>query len=168
MNVCMNMNNHVVDQSKLRVQQFFSLIVFLTALVLDRWELVALQSVIYVLTLLNPKLSPYTALYRHVLQPIGLIKPDLRPDNREVHRFATLIGTLVTSAAACLLAGGYTSIGWGLVWLMVVLVGAAFFGWCAGCFTYYMINRLGLKGFFNKEPIGGVFPGARPPKPKDI
>jgi hypothetical protein len=164
MNTGVKVNDRVVDQAEMRVQQFGVITLFLTAFVLDRWELVALQTVIFGLTFLNPRFSPFIALYRHVLQPVGLIRPDRRPDNEEPHRFATMIGLLVSSSATVLLAAGYASIGWGLVWLIVVLACIAFAGWCAGCFSYYMLNRLGLKGFFNYSPIGGAFPGSRPPK----
>lgn len=164
MNICLKINDQMVDQTELRVNQFFTIIVFLTAFVLGRWELVALQSLIFALTFLDPRFSPYIALYHYVLRPTGLIRPDLRPDNMAAHRFAIMIGFLVSSPAAYLLAAGYASIGWGLVWLIVVLAGIALSGWCAGCFTYYMLNRLGLKGFFDNAPIGGTFPGSRPPK----
>ena len=165
MNTGVKVNDRVVDQAEIQVQRFFTIALFLTAFVLDRWELVAAQSVIFGLTFLNPGFSPYIALYRHILRPAGLIRPDRRLDNPEPHRFATLIGLLVSSTAAYLLATGYASIGWGLVWLIVVLAGIAFAGWCAGCFMYYMLNRLGVKGFFKNAPIGGAFPGSRPPKP---
>jgi hypothetical protein len=164
MNTCMKINDQMIDQNELRTQQFFTIILLLIAFVLDRWTLVALQSVIFGLTYLNPRFGPYIVLYRHILQPIGLIRPDLRPDNMEAHRFAIMIGILVSSSAAYLLSAGYTSIGWALVWLIIVLAIIAFFGWCAGCFTYYLLNRLGLKRFFNKAPIGKAFPGTRPPK----
>ncbi len=164
MNTGVDANVRSVDQAELQVQRFFVITLLLTAFVLDRWELVALQSVIFALTFLDPGFSPYIALYRHVLQPAGLIRPDRRQDNMEAHRFATMIGIFVSSMAAYLLASGYASLGWGLVWLIVVLAGIAFSGWCAGCFMYYMLNRLGLKGFFKYAPIGGAFPGSRPPK----
>ena len=164
MNTNVKVDDRMVDQAELRVQQFFVITLFLTAFVLDRWELVALQAVIFGLTFVNLGFSPFIALYRHVLQPSGLVRPDCRQDNTEPHRFATMIGLLVSSLATVLLVAGYASIGWGLVWLIIVLAGIAFAGWCAGCFAYYMINRLGLKGFFENAPIGGAFPGSRPPK----
>ena len=133
MNTGVKVNDRVVDQAEIQVQRFFTIALFLTAFVLDRWELVAAQSVIFGLTFLNPGFSPYIALYRHILRPAGFIRPDRRLDNPEPHRFATLIGVLVSSLAAYLLADGYASIGWGLVWLIVVLAGIAFAGWCAGC-----------------------------------
>jgi hypothetical protein len=166
MNTGVKINVHMVDHAELRVNQFFSIIVLLTAFVLDRWELVALQSVIFGLMFLDPGFSPYIALYRHVLLPTRLIRPDLRLDNMPAHRFATMIGLFVSSSAAYLAAGEHASIGWGLVLLIIVLAGIAFSGWCAGCFMYYLLNRLGLKGFFKHAPIQGAFPGARPPKSK--
>jgi len=168
MNAGMKVNDRMVDQSEMRVQQFLMITLFLTAFVLDRWELVAVQTVIFAFTFMDPGFSPYIALYRHVLLPAGLIRPDRRLDNPEPHRFATMIGLLVSSSATYLLAAGYASIGWGLVWLIIVLAGIAFSGWCSACFIYYMLNRLGVKGFFKNAPIGGAFPGSRPPKSKQI
>jgi len=160
----MKVNNEVIDQNELQVHRFFTIMVLLTAVVLDRWELVALQAVIFGLTFLDLRFSPYIALYHYVLRPAGLVHPDPRPDHMAAHRFATMIGLLVSLPAAYLLATGYTFIGWALVWMIIVLAIIAFFGWCAGCFMYYMLNRLGLKGFFSNAPLSGAFPGARPPK----
>ena len=164
MKTCMKINNQVIDQNELQVHRFLSIITLLIAFVLDQWELVALQGVIFGLAFLNLKFSPYVALYHHVLRPSGLVHPDPRQDNMEAHRFATIIGLLVSLSAAYLLATGYAAIGWALVWLIIVLAIIAFFGWCAGCFMYYMLNRLGLKGFFSNARPSGTFPGSRPPK----
>jgi hypothetical protein len=157
-------DDRVVDQAELQVHRIFIIALFLTAYFLDRWELVALQAVVLLITSLNPGYSPYIALYRNVLQPTGLIRPDRRLDNNEAHRFAAVIGALTSSCAVYFLMTGRTSLGWGLVWLIVVLAGVACTGWCAGCFVYYMLNRLGLKGFFKYAAIGGAFPGSRPSK----
>src|SRR3990172_12941864 len=102
MNRGVKVNDRVVDQAEMQVQRFFVITLLLTAFLLDRWELVAAQSVIFGLTFLNLGLSPYIALYRHVLQPAGLIRPDRRPDNPEPHRFATMIGLVVSSSATVL------------------------------------------------------------------
>ncbi len=68
------------------------------------------------------------------------------------------------ATAAYLLATG-NRVGWLLVWALVIFAGIGFFGWCAGCFMYYLINRFGARGFFRYAPItGSAFPGARPPK----
>lgn len=153
-----------VDQNELRVNSALVVTVLVTAFVINRWELVAFQAGVLFLTTLHLSIGPYVALYRHVLRPAGIVKPDIRPDNPEPHRFATLFGTIVASTATYLLASGRSVAGWGMVWLLTSLATAGFAGWCAGCFTYYMMNRLGLRGLFRHPPLTGTFPGVRPPK----
>jgi hypothetical protein len=157
-------STRTVDQNELRVNSALVVTVLVTAFVINRWELVAFQAGALFLTTLHQSLGPYVVLYRHVLRPAGIVKPDIRADNPEPHRFATLFGTFVASTATYLLATGQTVAGWGLVWLLISLASAGFAGWCAGCFTYYMMNRLGLRGLFGHPPVTGTFPGVRPPK----
>ncbi len=153
-----------VDQSDLRVNASLAVTVLVTAFVINRWELVAFQAAALFLTAVNPGLGPYIAFYRRILRPAGIIKPDIRVDNLGPHRFAALFGTAVASSAAWLLATGRSVAGWSLVWLLIFLAGANVAGWCAGCFSYYMMNRLGLRSLFKYAPIEGTFPGLRPPK----
>jgi hypothetical protein len=153
-----------VDQNELRVNSSLVVTGLVTAFVINRWELVAFQAGVLFLATLHLGLSPYVALYRHVLRPAGIIKPDLRVDNPEPHRFAAMFGTIVASTATYLLITGRSVAGWGTVWLLISLAAAGFAGWCAGCFSYYMMNRLGLRGLFKHAPVTGTFPGARPPK----
>ncbi|HEY6872587.1 MAG TPA: DUF4395 domain-containing protein [Geobacteraceae bacterium] len=153
-----------VDQNELRVNSILVIAVLVTAFVINRWELVAFQAGAMLITTLHLSLGPYVALYRHFLRPAGIVRPDIRTDNPEPHRFATMFGTIVAATAAYLLATGRSVAGWGLVWLLISLAAAGFTGWCAGCFTYYMMNRLGLRGLFKHAPVTGTFPGARPPK----
>ncbi len=154
----------LVDQNELRVNSFFTITVLVTAFAFRRWELVAFQACTLSLTALHVAFGPYIMLYRHVLRPAGIIKPDTRIDNLAPHRFAAMFGALVASAAAYSLATDHSAVGWSLVWLLISLASAGFAGWCAGCFTYYMMNRLGLTGLFRYAPVKGTFPGARPPK----
>jgi hypothetical protein len=153
-----------VDQGELRFNSSLVIAVLVTAFITDRWQLVAFHAGVMFLTALHLSLGPYVLLYRAVLRRAGLVRPDLRPDNPEPHRFAAMIGTIVASSGAYLLATGRTVAGWGVVWLLISLATAAVAGWCAGCFTYYAMNRLGLRAVFRYGPIAGTFPGSRPPK----
>lgn len=153
-----------VDQNELRVNSTLVITVLVTAFIINRWELVAFQAVALFLTTLHLSFGPYVILYRTVLRPVGMVNPDLRADNPEPHRFAAMFGTIVAATATYLLATGRSVAGWGLVWLLISLAAAGFAGWCAGCFTYYMMNRLGFRGLFKSAPIKGTFPGARPPR----
>jgi hypothetical protein len=157
-------STRTVDQNELRVNATLVVTVLVTAFVFNRWELVAFQAVALFLTAAHLSFGPYVALYRHVLRPAGILKPDPRVDNPEPHRFAAMFGTIVASTATYLLATGRGIAGWSMVWLLISLASAGLAGWCAGCFTYYMMNRLGLHGLFKYAPVKGTFPGARPPK----
>ncbi len=157
-------SSDLVDQNDLRVNATLVVMVLVTAFIINRWEIVAFQAVALFLTALHPSAGPYIAFYRHILRPAGLVKPDLRVDNLAPHRFAALFGALVASAGAYLVLTDRTAAGWGMVWLLIILASVGLAGWCAGCFTYYMMNRLGLRGVFKNAPIVGTFPGVRPPK----
>lgn len=153
-----------VDQNELRTHQVLVLIGLLIGFITDRWELVALQAVVFFITVLLPSNGPYVLIYKGVLKPLGLIKPDLRVDVPQAHRFAMSIGLLVTGSSSYMLFSGNSMIGWSLVWLILILGVIALAGWCAGCFSYYMLNRMGLGGFFKYGSIPGTFPGVRPDK----
>jgi len=101
-------------------------------------------------------------IYKSALKPLGLVKPDILPDNPEPHRFAQGFGGVVMLAGAVSLFAGASALGWGLVWLVIALAALnAFGGFCAGCFVYYWLTRFGVPGFI-KTPPAGVFPGMRP------
>jgi hypothetical protein len=161
----MEQNIRYLDQSEIRTQQALGPLLLMTAYVVASWRLVALQAGILLLTARYYDLGPYVLLYRLVLKPLRILEPDVRADNPEPHRFAAIFGGTVLSIAAYLLAARGAMAGWMLSWMVAILGGIAFFGWCAGCFMYYMLNRLGVGGFFGRAPIdGSAFPGARPPK----
>jgi hypothetical protein len=154
-----------LDQSEIRTQQALGPLLLVAAYVLDDWRLVAADAGFLLLAALHEAFSPYTLLYRWVLRPLRVVEPDLRVDNPEPHRFAALFGAAVLSSAAYLVAQGHATAGWTLSWAVAILGGIAFFGWCAGCFMYYLLHRVGAGGFFGRAPIqGSAFPGSRPPR----
>lgn len=154
-----------VDQNEIRTNQALTLVMLASAYALDNRHLVTLQCVFFLFTTLSFRIGPYMLFYRVVLKPLAILKPDLRHDNVEPHRFATGIGFAVSALAAWSLANGATAFGWGLVWLILFLGSLALLGWCAGCFTYFMVNRTGVGGFFRYAPTPGTsLPGARPPR----
>jgi len=155
-----------LDANEIRLGQFLAVANVTTAFVLNRWELIALQFCIFVLMVIAPgTLDIYKWLYHGILKPLGLLKPDMRIDNIEAYRFANMIGIIVSGTASYLLYSGYETIGWSIVWVMMSLGSLAVLGWCAGCFVYYMLQKMGIKGFFRHSQIGKVFPGVRAPRP---
>lgn len=101
-------------------------------------------------------------LYRRVLKPLGIVRPDLLLDNPQPHRFAQSMGGVFVLLAFLALLAGWGVLGWALAWLVVALAALNLLGgFCVGCAIYYWLARLRAPGF-DRSPPAGVFPGRRP------
>lgn len=142
-----------VDRSALKVNQAFIILLLITAFVLNTWALVALVAAVMFIGTAIPSLSLFKRIYRHLLAPAGLVRPDMVPDNPQPHRFAQGFGGIVVCIGYLALIAGAPVWGWALVWLVVALAALnLFLGFCAGCFLYYQLNRLGVPGF-DRRPL---------------
>ncbi len=142
-----------VDQSALKVNQAFIIGLLIVAFVLDSVWLVAFVAGVMLLGTAVPALSLFKRIYSDILRPAGVVKAQVIVDNPEPHRFAQGFGGVVLLASVLLFLLGATTAGWVLVGVVVVLAGLnLFLGFCAGCFVYYQLNRLGLPGF-SQSPI---------------
>ncbi|MBK8987433.1 MAG: DUF4395 domain-containing protein [Chloroflexi bacterium] len=137
-----------VDQSALKANQAFIIGLLLLAYVLNSVWLVAFVGMVMLLGTAVPTLSLFKRVYQHLLQPAGLVRPHVIADNPEPHRFAQGFGGVVVALAVIALLAGQSFIGWALAGVVVVLAALnLFLGFCAGCFVYYQLNRLGVPGF---------------------
>ena len=145
----------LVDHAALKTNQAFIIIFLLLAFMLDSALLAALVAAVMLVGTAVPQLALFKWIYRRVLRPAGLVNADLVPDNVAPHRFAQGFGGTVVTLAFVLLGSGMAILGWALVWLVIVLAALnLFLGFCAGCFLYYQMNRLGVPGF-DEQPLAG-------------
>jgi len=139
---------HRVDQSALRTNQAFIIGLLLTAFVFDWWPLAAVAAAAMIVGTVWPEAGLFKRAYQHILRPLRLVKPDVIADNPQPHRFAQGLGGAFTLGGTAALALGSPVLGWALVWIVIVLAALNLFvGFCAGCFVYYRLNRLGVPGF---------------------
>lgn len=137
-----------VDQSALKVNQAFIIALLILAFVLNTVWLVVFVAAVMLLGTAVPSLSLFKGFYGRVLKPAGLVRPNVITDNPEPHRFAQGFGGVVLVGAVIALFAGATPLGWALAGLVVMLAALnLFLGFCAGCFVYYQLNRLGVPGF---------------------
>lgn len=142
------MNTRKVDQTALHVNQLFIIALLLLAFVLDAAWLVAFVGLVMLVGTAVPALSLFKRIYQHLLRPAGLLKANVITDNPEPHRFAQGFGGIVVLLALLALLGNAPVLGWALVGLVVLLAALnLFLGFCAGCFLYYQLNKLGVPGF---------------------
>jgi hypothetical protein len=71
-----------VDHNALRTNQAFTITLLALAFVLDAPALAAFVAAVLLTSSILPPLGLFTRVYRHVLRPAGIVKPDVHIDNR--------------------------------------------------------------------------------------
>jgi|GEM_PF-184601 hypothetical protein len=150
-----------IDHGALQANQLVIISLNIAAFVLNLPWLAALVALV-MLTGSVFSVPGFGFVYQAALKPLGLVKPEVLPDNPEPHRFAQGLGGVFMLAGALSLFASLTLWGWGLVWMVAALAALnAFGGFCVGCFVYYWLTRFGVPGFSKTPPVG-IFPGMRP------
>ncbi|GBD28298.1 hypothetical protein HRbin31_00313 [bacterium HR31] len=133
-----------VDHNALRTNQACIVALTVLAFLLDRAWLVGAVALVLLAGTADPRLALFQQAYHRWLKG-RWVKPDEREDDPAPHRFAQGMGGSVLLLASLALWGGYTVLGWLLAWLVVLLAAVnLLFGFCAGCFVFYQLTRLGL------------------------
>ncbi len=122
--------------------------VLLTALafIFNQPIIVLIAAIIMVWSALAPTSSPYRLLYKSIVVPLALLKPHIVEDDPAPHRFAQGVGAVFLVAATLVLFLTHvTTLGWALDLIVLVLAAINLtVGFCAGCFVYYHLGRLGI------------------------
>jgi len=154
---------HPIDHTALRTNQAMIILLLVLGFIFNSPALVLVVALFMLGGTLIGR-PGFAWVYTRLLRPLGLLKPDVIPDNPAPHRFAQGFGGSVVTAAALALLLGAQTLGWALAWLVVGLAALnLLLGFCAGCAVYYLLNRLGLPGF-TQAPPPGTRPGFRPPR----
>jgi hypothetical protein len=135
----------VVDHMALRTNQFFIILFIVAGFLLDWPALVMFVAAVMAIGTIVPQAALFQQFYRQVLRPAGLLKPDVRQEDPAPHRFAQGVGAAFLIAATVAFVVGLPGVGWVLSGIVVVLAGVnLFFGFCAGCFVFFQLARVGL------------------------
>jgi hypothetical protein len=132
-----------VDRTALRVNQACIIGFLALAFLLDQPWLVAFVFAVMAIGTALSQAALFQRFYRDVLRPAGLLKPDLHDEDAAPHRFAQGMGAAVLLIATIALFVGAPALGWGLAFVVIALAAVnLFFGFCAGCFVYFQLQRL--------------------------
>jgi hypothetical protein len=132
-----------VDRTALRVNQAFIIGFLALAFLLDQPWLVAFVCAVMAIGTAFPQAALFQRIYRDALRPAGLLKPDVHQEEAAPHRFAQGMGAAVLLIATIALFVGAQTLGWGLAFVVIALAAVnLFFGFCAGCFVYFQLQRL--------------------------
>jgi uncharacterized membrane protein YhaH (DUF805 family) len=132
-----------VDRTALRVNQAFIIGFLALAFLLNQLWLVAFVFAVMAIGTAFPQAALFQRIYRDVLRPAGLLRPDVHAEDAAPHRFAQGMGAAVLLIATIALLAGAQALGWGLTFVVIALAAVnLFFGFCAGCFVYFQLQRL--------------------------
>lgn len=134
-----------IDSNQGKFSQGSTVLLTALAFLLQQPIIVAITAIIMVLSTLVPEFSPYRLLYKGIVVPLGLLKPRIVEDDPNPHRFANAVGaTFLIASTIFLFLTPLKTVGWILDLIIIVLASINLtVGFCAGCFMYYHMGRLG-------------------------
>lgn len=134
-----------VDHNAIKFNQVSLTVVAIAAAVLGLPYLVAILALILAAATAKPQWGVFRAVYQRVALPLGWLRPHVVDDDPAPHRFAQGVGAAFLALSWIALVTGAVVAGWVLDLLVAVLAMAnVLFNFCAGCFVYYQLRRLGL------------------------
>src|ERR1700680_3351932 len=136
-----------VDTHLAKFSQASTVVLSGLAFLLNQPIIVLIAAVVMTLAaLFSTTVNPYRLLYRGIVLPLHLWKPRIVEDDSAPHRFAQGVGAvfLIAATLVLFLTKAY-ALGWTLDLIVFVLAGINLtVGFCAGCFIYYHLGRLGI------------------------
>jgi Domain of unknown function (DUF4395) len=135
-----------VDTHLAKFSQAVTVLLSALAFLLNQPIIVAIAALILTLAAIVPSVSPFRLLYRYIVLPLHLLQPRIVEDDPAPHRFAQGVGAAFLIASSLLLyLTSATAVGWALDLIVFVLAAINLtVGFCAGCFVYYHLGRLGI------------------------
>jgi Domain of unknown function (DUF4395) len=132
-----------VDRTALRFNQASIITFLIIGFLLNQPLVVAFVALVMSLGTVTPGLALFQRIYRDGLRPVGMLKPDVHAEANAPHRFAQGMGAAVLIIAGIAFLAGAAAVGWALSILVIVLAAVnLFFGFCAGCFVFFQLERL--------------------------
>jgi hypothetical protein len=118
----------------------------LLAFLIDLPWLVLVVGVVLAIGAAWPRAALFKVVYHRLFKPAGILQPRIIDDDPRPHRFAMgMAASFMLVASGFLLLWNLPVVGWLLAGLVALLAAINLLsGFCAGCFTYYQLGRLGL------------------------
>ena len=135
-----------VDTHLAKFSQASTVVLSGLAFLFNQPIIVVIAALVMVLSALVPSISPYRLLYKGIVVPLHLLRPHIVEDDPAPHRFAQGVGAVFLIASSLVLLFAHVPVlGWVLDLIVFVLAAINLtVGFCAGCFVYYHLGRLGL------------------------
>jgi hypothetical protein len=148
----MDTTRQILDYNVLKFNQISIITLTLLGFILNQPIFPVFVAAVLIAGSLNRDFALFKLTYTYVIKPFNLLMPNPIEDIPAPHEFAQLLGGAVLGIGSLLLFSGYSLLGWICAWVVIALAAAnLFFGFCAGCFVYYQLRKLGVPGFRNQS-----------------
>ena len=133
------------DRTSVRFNQAAIVAFLVVGFLINLPWLVVFVAVVMALGTAYPPAALFQRIYRDILRPAKLLQPDLHDEDAAPHRFAQGMGAGVLILSILAFLAGSAALGWALALLVSALAAVNLvFGFCAGCFVYFQLQRLGF------------------------
>ncbi len=133
------------DHSALKVNQTLIITFLVIGFIFNAPLFVLFIAAVMIVGTIWPQAALFQRLYRDVLKPHNVVKPDVHVEDPAPHRFAQGMGGSVLGIALVGFLLGFTTFGWALTIVVIVLAAVnLFMGFCAGCFVFFQLQRFGI------------------------
>ena len=145
-----------VDVTALKFNQASIVVFTLLGFILNQPYLGLLVGLVLAIGTIFPGAGLFKLAYFKLFRPLNLLNARVIDDDPAPHQFAQGVGALfLLGASSVLLVFNNPGLGWLLAWVVIILAAVnLFFGFCAGCFVYYHLDRLGLIPKPGKRSVG--------------
>lgn len=134
-----------VDHNAIKFNQVSLTIITIVAFLADAPWLAGVLALVLAASTAWPQWGLFRLIYQRVALPLGLLRPNLREDEQAPHRFSQGVGAAFLALSWITLQADAAVLGWVLDLLVAVLAMVnVVFDFCAGCFVYYQLRRVGL------------------------
>ena len=135
-----------VDITAIKFNQASIVTITLFGFLLDQPYLVLFVGLVLAVGVILPGATLFKQIYFKLLKPSNILKANVIDDDPAPHQFAQGVGaSFLLASSVALLIFNALIVGWILAWIVIILAAVnLFFSFCAGCFVYYQLDRLGL------------------------
>ena len=142
-----------VDTTAIKYNQAAIIRLSLLCLIINQPYLVLFVGLVMAVGTVWPRAALFKLIYLKFLKANNILAANVINDDPAPHQFAQGVGAIfLLTGSSALLVFNQIVLGWTLAWIVIILAAVnLFFNFCAGCFVYYQLDRVGLIPHSNRS-----------------
>lgn len=134
-----------LDRSALKFNQASIVVLTAVAFLFNIPWLIIFTSAVMLIGTIFPYAGLFKLVYKYIVKPIGIVKPNIVEEDNSPHQFAQGLGGIFLAVSFVALIAKFIILGWILAFIVLAL---AFINltvnFCAGCFIYFQLHKFGV------------------------